>query len=243
MVVDVVRALPLSCDGSCRCLAAGDGAEGVVEPHFVVEVVETAAVDVVAIFVGIIYFGNKLNLRILLLHLGNGVCPELAGHHLGHVAAEGIHALARPEEEDVGHLRPRVGGRVEVGMATAFVVKAVVEFDGFVPIVHTWCGGKLVVARGLGRIFLVGSLGKTLVAEVGGAQGLGGDVVEIIVGCEATACIIVLTKVAHVGRLGVAVVGACHVVGYEVHNQSQASLVCAIEQGFKFGHTFIDVDG
>ena len=128
-------------------------------------------------------------------------------------------------------------------MATAFVVQAVVEFDGLVPIVHTWCGGKLVVARGLGGIFLVGAFGETLVAEVGGAQGLGGDVVEIIVGCEATACIIVLTKVAHVGRLGIAVVSACHMVGHKVHNQSQASLVCAVEQVLKFGHAFIDVDG
>ena len=70
----------------------------VVEPHFVVKVVEMSVMQVVAVFAGIIYFGNENQVWVLLFDLRYGPTPEFHRHHLGHVASESIDVFSGPKE-------------------------------------------------------------------------------------------------------------------------------------------------
>ena len=113
VLADVVGGLPFVGDGRCRTVAANHVAQTVVHAHLVVEQVEAHA-QIVAVLVRIIDLADELYVGIAELHLVGGPCPEGGGHHLGHVAAEGIHALLCPEEQYVGHLVPSVGNGIVV---------------------------------------------------------------------------------------------------------------------------------
>ena len=156
--VDVVHRLPAGRNG-LRALSLADVEQCVVESHFVVEVVEVAAMDVSAIEGGIVYFGDEDDFGIGRLDLRNGPFPELDGNHLGHIATEAVDALCRPVEQDVQHLMPCVGGRGEVCLPTRKVVDAVVQLRRLVPVIMSRPGCEVVVACCLCRPFVVGAAG------------------------------------------------------------------------------------
>ena len=82
--------------------------EGVIEPHFVVKIVEPALMDIFSIAPGLIDLGNEQHVGVYGLHLRNGPLPEGDRDKFGHVATESVNAACRPEEEDVEHLLPCV---------------------------------------------------------------------------------------------------------------------------------------
>ena len=55
---------------------------------------------------------QKHGVGILLAHLRDDVAPRLGGNHVPRVAAEAVHAVPAPEEEDVGHVRAQLRVRV-----------------------------------------------------------------------------------------------------------------------------------
>ena len=87
------QALPAVCDVGSGCISTRHIAYGIIQPHFVIKVIELPLEDVVAVFVRVVYFGNKDEVRISSLDLGNDPSPELHGDHLCHVATESVNAF------------------------------------------------------------------------------------------------------------------------------------------------------
>ena len=85
--MDVVNALPCASDAHGR-LSSHDGTDSVVKANLVVEIVEVSAVDIVAVLVRIVYLGDEDYIRVLGLDLWYDPSPEVARHHLCHVATE-----------------------------------------------------------------------------------------------------------------------------------------------------------
>ena len=115
-------------------MAADDAAECVVKSDLIVEVIEAASTDIVAIEVGVVDLSDEEDM-LPALHARDDPLPEGYGHHLGHVAPEAIDAAGDPEAEDGEHLVPGVGHGLEILLATAEDVDAVVELHRLVPIV------------------------------------------------------------------------------------------------------------
>ena len=232
---DIGYALPLSRDARGRRLAAHDGTERVVKPHFVVEIVK-AALQIAAVFGGIVHLCHENKFRIFFLHLGNGIRPKLCGHHFRHVAAKTVHALLRPKEQNGRHLVPRVGHGVEVGSAAGVEVHAIVQLNRFVPIVASGTGREAIVARHLCRIFAIRHIGGAVLLKVLRAEHLPGQVVEIVLRRKAFCHVVALAEVFYAGGLGIGMVGACHVVGHEVYQHFKPRLVRAAYKRLKFLH-------
>ena len=129
---------------------------------------------------------------------------------------------------------PRVGHGIEILRATALQVDAIVELHRLIPVVAAGRGAEAVVAGDLGgklavlKVLLLG-------AEVE-REGLSGQVVEVVVAGEGAAGVVVLTKVGLEGILGVGVVLTGHVVGHEVDEDLQPSLVRPLHESLKLGH-------
>ena len=240
MLADVVGGLPFVGDGRCRTVAANHVAQTVVHTHLVVEQVEARA-QIVAVLVRIIDLANELDVGIAELHLVGGPCPEGGGHHLGHVAAEGIHALLCPEEQDVGHLVPSVGNGIVVLRTSAgiTVVDAIVQFHGLVPVVARRTVAEAVVARCLGGILAV-SLLRTELREV---ERLPPAIVEVVVSAEMPFLVIGLSKVFHALGPGNAVILACHVIGHEVHDDLQPHAMRTLDECLPLGHALLHAGG
>ena len=111
--------------------------------------------DVVSVFVGVIYFGYESQLGVFLFDLRNYPSPELTRHHLCHVATETIDAFRRPEQQYVAHLLPSVGHRVKVVSCIVHIVYAIIQLHGFVPIVLVGPCVEAVVTGSLGGLFNV----------------------------------------------------------------------------------------
>ena len=71
VALDVVDTLPSSCD-ACGGIAAHHRTDGVVQTHFVVEVIKVSTIDVISVFVWIIHLCDEENLGVLLPFLVEG---------------------------------------------------------------------------------------------------------------------------------------------------------------------------
>ena len=172
-------------------MAASQCAERVIKSYLVVQVIEVTVEDIVAVFVGVINFGNEVNVRILLLHLRNSPSPELYGYHLCHVTAEAVDFLGSPEQQNVQHLLPSVGYRVEVSPTSVHVIYAIVQLHGFIPVVYARPCIETVVAGCLGRIFHVWF--RCVAVQVDFTlQLLSRDVIEIVLRAECHFLVVVL---------------------------------------------------
>ena len=85
-----------------------------------------SAIQVVVVFVGIVNFGDEKQVGVLGLDLGNGPFPKLYRYHLGHVATKTVNVFPSPEKQDVPHLFPGVGSRVEVTGTTILIIHSVI---------------------------------------------------------------------------------------------------------------------
>ena len=156
VLADIIHHLPLMGDAGCRTLAANHTTQTIVHAHLVVEIIE-ACLHVVAILVRIIHLADNHDVRILRLQNLCGVGPECSRHHLCHVAAEAIHTLTCPEEQNIGHLAPGAWHRlVMIASASGIaIIHTIVELHGLIPVVATRAVVKAVVTRGLGRTLLI----------------------------------------------------------------------------------------
>ena len=180
--------------------------------------------------------------RVFLLHPLRGIGPEFGGHHLCHVAAESVHAFLGPEEQDVCHLQPCRGHGGEVGLAAGAIVHAVVQLHRLVPVVARGPGIEVVVARHLGRRFLVGNVRAMLRVETR-VETLAGNVVEIVVGVEGLCRVVVSAEVPHPFGAGIAGILPRHVVRHEVDDHFQPRLVRAAHEVLKLLHAVRHVGG
>ena len=232
VVAYVVDLLPLTSDFAGLNPTLCDGTQAVVHAYLIIKVVEMSLGNVSPVLAGIIDFGDEEYMRIEGLDLGYCPLPELYGYHLGHVAAEGIDALFCPIEEDVEHLLPCAWYGIEIRLAAMNIVDAVVKFDSFVPVVLIWLGCELVVACCFCGHFGIALHVYTLNTEV-----LARQVVEIVVRGKFYINVIVSSKFGCVIRKMVAVIKPRYMVGHEIHNDAEASLVGTLDKAFKLSQS------
>ena len=111
--------------------------------------------DVITVFIWIIDFGNKDDGWELFFYLRNGPSPKLYRNHFGHVTTESVNLLRCPEQQNVEHFVPSIRYRVKVSPPSVHVINSVVQFHGFIPVVHVGPGIEPVVAGSAGRTFNV----------------------------------------------------------------------------------------
>ena len=240
VLTDVVRLLPGCRDGVRRLMATHHSAHGVVHAHLIIEIVK-ACTNVVAVFGRIIHLADEDDIRIAILHLVGSPMPEGGRHHLGHITAETVNSLLRPEQEDFRHLIPSVGNRIEVPYSACIVVEAVVQLHRLIPVVHAWRIVEAVVTCSLGRRFVVSLLLSLIQVEVR-REMLTGTVVEVVLRVETVVGIVLLAQVLHAQRLADRVVLASHMVGHEVDNHLHASLVRARYKSLKLRHAIVHIN-
>ena len=159
---------------------------------------------------------------------------------MGHIAAETVNALGRPELEDVENLQPC--GRDGVKMGTAVPrVDAVVEFDGLVPVVTVGRCSVAVVAGSTGGKFVVSLFALTQVNSIG-RKFLTGNIVEIVFRVKEHHGIVAFAKILNTCGFAVALIFARYMVGHEVDDNLETHLVGAVDKGLKLRHTVIDFD-
>ena len=107
--LQVAQPLPVPGDAAGGDAAAADGAQGIVEAGFVVEQVEADLVEVAAVVVLLVDFGDEEQRRVVGLDGRDQLAQRLGGHELHHVAAEAVHAARCPVAQDVEHLGARLG--------------------------------------------------------------------------------------------------------------------------------------
>ena len=117
---------------------ADDTAQGVIETGLVVEQVETGIGIFPVVLLAIDLRDEKQSGTVRAQRV-EGPAEEFGRHELHHVATEAVHALVRPELQDLQHLAPGAAAPV-------------VELDGVVPVVQGRPRVENVVAGGQGRL-------------------------------------------------------------------------------------------
>ncbi|OAV74815.1 hypothetical protein Barb7_01630 [Bacteroidales bacterium Barb7] len=234
-VLYVFQTLPATGDAGSGSLSADNGTKGIVKSHFIIKIVELPRMDIVPVFIRIIDFGNEQN-AVPLLNLRDDPLPKLNGHHLRHIATEGINAFPRPEAENIQHFQPCIGQRVKVAGAAMDIINAVVQFDSLVPVISPRLGRKAVVAGCLGGKFAVCKMLLLFVVEMQ-CQCTFRHIIEIVAGVKSLACVVMFAEVGNKRALGVRMVLAGYVVGHKVDDNLHACLVRPLNQLFKLLHT------
>ena len=245
MLADIIHTLPLPGDGRCWCFATDHGTKSIVEPHLIVEIVKASTANVIAVKRRIINLGNEDDGGICLAYAAYGPFPEFHWHHLCHIATEGVHTLRAPEEQDVEHLRPGGGYRVEVHTASTgiAIVHPVVELNRLIPVVCRRPGVEVVVAGGLRRLFDVRVFRSIAPEGKVGMQRFSPAIIEIVGGREMHARIVACAQVFHSLGGSVRMVLTAHVVGHKVDNQLQSYLVRTLHELLKFRHALFHING
>ena len=242
MALDVVHALPGSRDAGGR-LTAYHGTYRVVESDLVVEIVEMSAVQVVAVLMRIVHFGDEQDVGMLRLHLWDDPSPEVARHHLSHVATESVHTLRCPEQQNVAHLQPCArSGRTEYQTVVALIVHAVVQFHRLIPVVLSHPLSEAVIARHLGRCLHIVTHLVVVQREIG-CERRAWQVIEIVLRVERHRRVVLFAQILHVFRLGIGMILASHVVGHEVDDHLQIGLVSTHHQILKLLHALWHLHG
>ena len=201
-----------------------------------------AVVDIVAVLVRIIYLSHKGDARIISLHLRNGPLPEFTWHHFRHVAAEAVNSLSCPEAENLQHLAPGVGNRVEMVHMATHIIHAIVQFHRLIPVVRVGIATELVVACGFGRHLHVGIAVCVGKAEMR-CESLSAHIIEVVGRREIHVGVVVGSKIRHSFRLGIRMILACHMIRHKVDDHLQPRFVCPRHQVLKFLHPAIHVSG
>lgn len=241
VVLVAVNLLPRAGDVGGRATPCDDVAQSVVEPHLVIEIVESANLDEGPVEIYVIYLGDEYDAGVLLLDLRDRPLPEFEGHHVGHVAAETVNALVGPVLQDVEHLFPCRGRRGEMPPSVGGIY-AVVEFDGVIPVILSGRRGEAVVSGSFGRIFEVG-VGAA--AEIYRRRELmARDIVEAVCRREKHVRIVFLAEIlGGAGRTAVRSVLPGHVVGHEVDDHFQTGCMDAPDGVLEFPDSVAGIDG
>ena len=220
-------------------MVTDDVTHDVVHAYLVVEPVKTRG-QIATVLIGIIDLAHEDDVLELLLHLLRGVCPELGRHHLGHVAAETVDTLLRPEQQDVRHLEPGIGDGVEITEASGIVVDAIVQLHRLVPVVLPGGIVEVIIARSLGRHLQIGFRFALIEVEIGG-ETLAGTIVEVVLRVKTVQGIVRLAEVFYTLGLADGLILTGYVVGHEVDDDLQPGLVRALHQLLKLLHALVDV--
>ncbi len=230
-----------------------EGAEGVVGGA-VVDGVEAGGEERVGhaafgeFHVVVVAFRHEEDSAIAQAGVGDDPLPEGHGHHVRHVAAEAADAAVLPVGDDVVHEPPsardgRAGGedarQRSGGVRAVAVVAAVVELDGFVPVVLGGRPGGGVVASDAA----VAALGFEFAARKheGAVASLRLQVVEGVVAREEAASVVLRAK-AFV-RADDGLIAARDVVGDEVHHGHHAPAAAARDEGVELREAVLRVGG
>lgn len=81
LVIGVGRGNEAGLDGIYGSSPFDNTANGIIEFHLVVEIVETACDNIILIDARVLDFGNEDHIGILLLDTSDAIVPELIGHH------------------------------------------------------------------------------------------------------------------------------------------------------------------
>ena len=192
MRLNIVSALPATCDAVGRTTSAHYITQTVIHTHLVVEIIKARG-QIRTILIGIVYLTNKDQTRVPHLDNGSSIMPKLMRHHLCHITAKTVNALSGPIEQDIGHFRPciRDGIKMSATATGIAIVYAVVEFHRLVPIVEAWVCIEMVIARTLCRHLLVGRFPSSRSHRTD--KRLARTVIEIVLRIEMLSCIIALT--------------------------------------------------
>src|SRR5690606_7533706 len=151
IVVDALQPLLYPVNGDGTTLSAYQVAQGVVKQNFVIEEIKGTLIQVSSVWVGIIDFSDKNDLRIYGLHLGYYPVPGFDRNHLRHGTTKAIYLAVCTEDDDVFHLVPGVRPSSEGLSASSLDISTVIEFDRFEPGVNRGIGPELVVGGCLRR--------------------------------------------------------------------------------------------
>ena len=239
VITDVVGLLPSPSNSLYRLVAADDITNCIVHTYLVVKIVE-ACTKVVAVFSWIIDLTDKDDIRICKLHLVRSPAPELDRHHLSHITAETVDTLTRPEKQNVSHLAPGIGNRVEVPHMTSIIVDAIIQLHGLIPVVHPWRIAETVVTRSLGRLFDIG-LRLTMIKVEVRRKPLTRTIIEIVLWVETNLGIVIFTEILHTFRLADGMILTGHMIGHEVDNHLHASPMSTLHEPFELLHTLVHV--
>ena len=197
-----------------------------------------SVVNIVTVFIRIVHFGNKDNLREGSLDTRNNPSPEFARYHFGHVATETVDTFSGPVAQYVFHFLPGVRYRVKMSSGVMQVVHSIIQLDGFIPVVPVGPCVKAVVSGSLGRHFLVIPLFRIIKVDFA-CQLLSRYIVEIVLWIEILRVVIVLTQILYTSRFGQRVILPCHMVRNEIHDDLQSAFMAACNQMLEFLHTLV----
>ena len=173
-------------------MTTDDGTQCIVQTHFIIQIVKVSIENIVPVLSWIIDLSNEHN-GIVCFDLRNDPIPELDWNHLGHVATESIDSFAGPKFQNVQHLMPCIGDRIEMPCTSIQVIDSIIQLDGLVPVVSSWVGIKMVVTCDFRRkltVFKILLLGTEMKLQT-----LPGDVVEVVVAVKGNRGIILFTQV------------------------------------------------
>ena len=254
VLTDIIHHLPLVSDAGRRTLTTNHAAKAIVHAHLVVEIIETRF-HVVAILVRIIYLADNDDMRILRLQNRCSVRPECSWHHLCHIAAESIHTLACPVEQDIRHLAPGAWHRlVVIASATCIaVIHTIVELHGLIPVAATRMVVETVISRSSCRTLLVwfidlGILGiVSLELRFSMANLIQVEtapcIIEIVLGREVHIGIIIFSEIPYTCRFADGMILTSHMIRHKVHDNLHASLVRTLDKTLPLLHSQADIHG
>ena len=169
--------------------------------------------DIITIFRRIVNFSDKANI-INLLHLRDHPVPEFNRNHFRHIAPETVHPFSRPEKQDIQHLRPCIGNRIEMRGTAVHIINTIIQFDRLIPIVLSGTGAEAIVTRDFAAQFAIFKI--FLLSSELQAQGLPRYIIEIIIGIESFRSIVFLSQIFDIRHLGIRIILAGNMVGYEI---------------------------
>src|SRR6186713_1232542 len=113
--------------------------QGIIKLNLIIEIVELSRLDVVPVFVWIVYLCDENNVAVYSGNLWNSPRPKFDGHHFGHVAAETIHLFCCPEQEYILHFYPCIRNWIKMFLPAVLNVNAIIKLYCFIPIIDCWC--------------------------------------------------------------------------------------------------------
>ena len=190
--------------------------------------------NIVAVFCRIINLGNENN-SMFFFYLRNHPVPKFHRYHLRHIATETVNAFIRPVKQDIQHLRPGAGHRVEMTDPAIHIIHAIIQLDRFVPVVLSRTRTETVISRHFSRelaiIVIPVRFGKRQV------QRASRNIIEVIIAVEPFGRIIMLPQIFDIRHAGIRVIFACHMVRHKVNDHLHPGIVRTFHQRFELLHT------
>ena len=166
--------------------------------------------------------------------------PKSSRNHLSHITTEAVDTFLSPEKQDVRHLTPSIGNRIEMAHATSIIVDAVIQLCCLIPIVNARCIVETIIARSLGWILNIRFILTVIEIKVR-RKTLTWTIIKIILWVKTQLWTILLTQILHTLRLTDTMILTSHMIRHKINDDLHASLMCTLNRLFKLLHTPINV--